>query len=156
MVQYVLIVLHEITWKSDGLCPAQCKMLLFCAKTVMKEPHNFELAHLKMKTEEKHWWVSSSVLSRCFFCATIHVVGDENTWRWMVCQYKGLQVYCFWDFERFFVLPNIACPGYHTVYWLYVTQNSALRVHISGGHCTLQRREWSSSLFINVRRPMFA
>jgi len=24
-----------------GCCPAQCKMLLFCAKTVMKEPHKF-------------------------------------------------------------------------------------------------------------------
>jgi len=34
--------------ESDVACTAQCKMLLFCAKTIMKESHNFEL-----KEEEK-------------------------------------------------------------------------------------------------------
>jgi len=31
----------ELDW-----CTAQCKMLLFCAKTIMKESHNFEPACL--------------------------------------------------------------------------------------------------------------
>jgi len=35
-----------------GCCTAQCKMLLFCVKTIVKESHSFELAHLKKKEEE--------------------------------------------------------------------------------------------------------
>ena len=38
-----------------GWCTAQCKMLLFCAKTIVKESLKFELAHLKKKKEEKHF-----------------------------------------------------------------------------------------------------
>jgi len=47
---------------------AQCKMLLFYAKTIVKESHNFELAHLKKKKkkEEKHF--------RDFFCVNIYCV----------------------------------------------------------------------------------
>jgi len=37
--------------KVMGWCTAQCKMLLFCVKTIVKESHNFELACLKT---EKH------------------------------------------------------------------------------------------------------
>jgi len=33
--------------KAMGWCTAQRKMLLFCAKTIVKESHKFELAHLK-------------------------------------------------------------------------------------------------------------
>jgi len=29
----------------------QCKMLLFCTKTTMKESHNFELSHLEGEEE---------------------------------------------------------------------------------------------------------
>ena len=36
-----------------GWCTAQCKMLLFCAKTIVKESRNFELARLKKKKKKK-------------------------------------------------------------------------------------------------------
>jgi len=57
-----------------GWCTAQHKMLLFCAKAIMKESHHFELAHLK-KNKKK---------TVMFFCATRYVVvGHEalkNEW----------------------------------------------------------------------------
>jgi len=31
------------------------EMLLFCAKTIVKESRKFELAHLKKKKNEKHF-----------------------------------------------------------------------------------------------------
>ena len=34
-------------------CTAQCKMLLFCLKTIIKESPCFELAHLKKKVKKK-------------------------------------------------------------------------------------------------------
>jgi len=36
-----------------GWCTAQWKMLLFCTKTIMKESHKFELAHLKKKKKKE-------------------------------------------------------------------------------------------------------
>ena len=74
--------------KVMGWCTAQCKMLLFCAKTVVKESRNFELAHLKKKKkkERKTFWLSSNFLVQYFhnaFTATRHVVGHEtleNEW----------------------------------------------------------------------------
>ena len=36
-----------------GWCTAQWKMLLFCAKTIMKESRKFELARLKKKKKKK-------------------------------------------------------------------------------------------------------
>ena len=33
--------------KAMGWCTAQCKMLLFCVKTIVKESCNFELGRLK-------------------------------------------------------------------------------------------------------------
>jgi len=60
------------TWKKVmGWCTAQWKMLLFCANTIVKESHKFELARLKKKKKKKKkilavWWLSGSVLSRCF------------------------------------------------------------------------------------------
>jgi len=36
-----------------GWCTAQCKMLLFCLKTIIKESPCFELAHLKKKVKKK-------------------------------------------------------------------------------------------------------
>ena len=38
-----------------GWCTAQCKMLLFCVKTILKESHKFELARLRKKKKEKHF-----------------------------------------------------------------------------------------------------
>ena len=42
--------------KVMGWCTAQCKMLLFCAKTIVKESCKFEQARLKKKKKkEKHF-----------------------------------------------------------------------------------------------------
>ena len=42
------------TWKKVmGWCTAQWKMLLFCAKTIMKESRKFELARLKKKKKKR-------------------------------------------------------------------------------------------------------
>ena len=46
--------------KTMGLCTAQCKMLLFCVKTVVKELHDFEVARLKKKAV---WQLSNLTLS---------------------------------------------------------------------------------------------
>ena len=93
-----------------GWCTAQWKILLFCAKTIMKESHKFELARLKKKKknkkkkkkrrtkrkeeeeeeeeERKTFWPSGDFLVRCFrgafavlFSATGCVVHCENTRR---------------------------------------------------------------------------
>ena len=39
--------------KPMGSCTAQCEMLLFCVKPVMRESGNFELPHLK---KENRFW----------------------------------------------------------------------------------------------------
>ena len=57
------------TWKKPmGWCTAQWKMLLFCAKTVVKESRKFELARLKRKKkkERKTFWPSGNFLVRYF------------------------------------------------------------------------------------------
>ena len=64
--------LNHLTWlqtwkKAMGWCTAQWKMLLFSAKTIMKESSKFELAHLKKekkkkKEKEKHWRFTGSIL----------------------------------------------------------------------------------------------
>jgi len=70
-----------------GWCTAQRKMLLFCAKTIVKESRRFELAHLKKKKKkkkkkEKHfgslatfWFGTFAML----FSATGCVFRHENT-----------------------------------------------------------------------------
>jgi len=66
-----------------GWCAAQCKMLLFCVKTIMKESCNFELACLKKKKRERSlvtFWLGTFAM---LFCTTRHVVGHEalvNEW----------------------------------------------------------------------------
>ena len=78
-----------------GWCTAQLKMLLFCAKTIVKESRKFELARLKKKKnkkkkkkkkkkKEKHfgrlvtfWFGTFAML----FSATGCVVRHENTRR---------------------------------------------------------------------------
>ena len=56
--------------KALGWCTAQWKMLLFCAKTIVKESRKFELARLKKKKKKENilavWRLSGSVLSRGF------------------------------------------------------------------------------------------
>ena len=39
--------------ESNGLVYCWCKMLLFHEKNVVRESHNFELAHLKKKKKKK-------------------------------------------------------------------------------------------------------
>jgi len=52
--------------ESNGL--VHCKMLLFYAKTIVKESHNFKLAHLKKKKkkERKTFWPSGNFLVQYF------------------------------------------------------------------------------------------
>jgi len=68
-------------------------MLLFCAKTIVKVSHKFELAHLKKKKKEKHfghlatfWFGTFTML----FSATECVVRHENTQRRTVGCYNSL------------------------------------------------------------------
>ena len=81
------------TWKKAmGWCTTQWKMLLFCAKTIVKESRKFELARLKKKKEKQF---GRPVTFRfdtfaMLFCATGHVFRHENTRRWTVGRYNGL------------------------------------------------------------------
>ena len=56
------------TWKKAmGWCTAKWKMLLLCAKTIVKESRKFELARLKKKKKKKI--LAGSVLSRCILAS---------------------------------------------------------------------------------------
>jgi len=73
--------------KAMGQCTAQCKMLLFRARIIVRDSDSTELARLKKerkKKKEKHfarfassWSGTFAMLSR----ATGSVVGHENTRR---------------------------------------------------------------------------
>ena len=86
--------------KATGWCTAQWKMLLFYAKTIVKESREFELARrLKKKKKKKKkkentlavWWLSGSVLSRCFLAPLgVLFVDHENTRGWTERCYNGL------------------------------------------------------------------
>ena len=68
--------------KAMGWCTAQSKMLLFCAKTIVKELRKFELARLKKKKKEKHFGRLATFSFGIFamhFSATGCVVRHENT-----------------------------------------------------------------------------
>jgi len=55
------------TWKKAmGWCTAQWKMLLFCAKTIVKVSCKFELARLKKKKKRKK-------ILRDFVCINIYL-----------------------------------------------------------------------------------
>ena len=81
-----------------GSCTAQCKMLLFCANTVVRESAKFELARLKKEEEEEEeeeekenrFWR----FGRGTFATVIHdtgsLLGQENTRRRIVSCHKGL------------------------------------------------------------------
>ena len=75
-------------WKSNGgHALFSVKSVVLCHERVC----NFQLAHLKKKTDFHN-----------VFSTTRSLLGHENTWRWMVHCHKGLQVYCFVFFWRFF------------------------------------------------------
>ena len=66
-----------------GSCTVQCKMLLFCANTVVRESAKFELARLKKEEEEEEnqfWRFGNGT-----FATVIHdtgsLLGQENTRR---------------------------------------------------------------------------
>ena len=75
-----------------GSCTAQCKMLLFCANTVVRESAKFELAHLKKEEEEEEnrFWRFGDFLARYFRDDTGSLLGQENTGRRIVSCHKGL------------------------------------------------------------------
>ena len=67
-------------------------MLLFCAKTIVKESHKFELAHLKKK-KEKHfgrpatfWFGTFAMLFSATGCVVIKTLEDE--WHTVIKAYK--------------------------------------------------------------------
>ena len=91
---YCLVSLQTCK-KAISWCTAQWKMLLFCAKTIVKESCKFELARLKKnknKKKEKHFgclatfWFGTFAM---FFSATGYGVRHENTQRWTVGCYNG-------------------------------------------------------------------
>ena len=84
------------TWKK---AMGWCTVLLFCAKTILKESRKFELARLKKKKKKKNisktfrirrlatfWFGTFAML----FSATGCVVRHENTWRWTAGCYNAL------------------------------------------------------------------
>ena len=80
-----------------GSCTAQCKMLLFCANTVMRESAKFELARLKKtkkKKKKKTDFGGLATIWRSTFATVIHdtgsLLGQENTRRRIVSCHKGL------------------------------------------------------------------
>ena len=77
------------TWKKAlGWCTTQWKMLLFCAKSIVKESHKFDLARLKSILAI--WRPSGFGTFAMLFSTTGCVVRHENTQRWMVGCYNGL------------------------------------------------------------------
>ena len=89
--------------KAMGWCIAQCKMLLFCVKPIVKESCNFEL-HIPSEEEEKRkktFWFGT-YLWNAFFHIIGYVVYYENTGRWMACCYKdfiSLPILIFWCYQ---------------------------------------------------------
>ena len=83
--------------KAMGSCTAQCKMLLFCANTIVRESAKFELARLKKveveeeeEEEENRFW-RLATFWHSTFVTVIHdtgsLLGQENT---RVSCHKGL------------------------------------------------------------------
>jgi len=81
---------NGVASKSDWFEPAQCKLLLFCAKTIVKESRKFELAHLKKKGK-KHFGCLVQYSCNTFLCYWV-CCRSWSTWKRMVHCHKGLQV----------------------------------------------------------------
>ena len=88
-------------------------MLLFCAKSIVKESRKFELARLKKKKNILAVWrLSGSVLSQCFLVPlgvffVMKILEDER--------YDVITAYKLAVLEilrNLFVLACIACPRY--------------------------------------------
>ena len=91
--------------KEMGWCTAQCKILLFYVRTIVKESSKFELACLKKKIKERCLAIrqlSVSVLLRCFF-APLGILSVMKTVEveWYMVAYK----FTFFEiFERLFCI----------------------------------------------------
>ena len=91
--------------KAMGSCTAQCKILLFCAKTVKIDSRNIELACLKKDVENRFWPLGDfhgSILLWCFISPlgvllVTKILEDE------ACKLPYLR---FWEI---FVLSCILC-----------------------------------------------
>ena len=105
--------------KAMGWYTAQCKMLLFCVKTVVKVSHNFDLACLKNKKKrkkEKHfghlvtfWFGTFAMLFR----ATGHVFCHENTQNEQYVVIKAFKFTVFESFKDFFCIYCISALSLH-------------------------------------------
>ena len=117
------------TWKKAmGWCTAQWKMLLFCAKNIVKESRKFELARLKKKKKEERkknispiLRVPGLVLSRCFLAplgVLLVMKTLDNEWYVVI---KAYQLTVLEILRIFFVLSYSACLRYPyiRVYRLY-------------------------------------
>ena len=110
--------------KAMGWCTAQCKMLLFCVKTIVKcVVTQFWTSPKKKKRKGKHFGSLATFRSGTFtmlYRATEHVIQHENTRRWTVGCYKCLQVYHF-PFLRFWDIYQLYNTLCNNLYIQYVT-----------------------------------
>jgi len=86
------MTLLEVASTSNGMCTAQCKMLLFVWKPLWKSHTIFELKR-KRKKNEKHFGYLATFWFGTFlmlFRATRYVADHQNTQRSMVHWHKGL------------------------------------------------------------------
>ena len=80
-----------------GSCTAQCKMLLFCANTVVRESAKFEPSpseERRRRIKKKTDFGGLATFWRGTFATVIHdtgsLLGKENTRRRIVSCHKGL------------------------------------------------------------------
>ena len=108
-----------------GPCTGSIKMLAFCAKTVVTDSHNFEQACLKKEEEEQNrlwllWQFSGSIFYDALLCHW-SLAGHENTSKWIVCCYKGLQLYHFETLKILWtIIYCVSTLSFNVrVYWLH-------------------------------------
>ena len=104
----------EMDW-----CTAQCKILLFCARTIVKGSSKFELACLKKKIKERCLAIrqlSVSVLLWCFFAPLgILFVMKTVEVEWYMVAY----MFIVFEFLRdYFALSYVECLCYPYIYSL--------------------------------------
>jgi len=105
------LVRHQRCEKVMGWCTAQCKMLPFCAKTIMKESHNFEGFGRPVTFCFNTF---TTLFCTTLFCMLFVMIALEHERYVVITAYKILR--------HSFVPSYIACPLYHyRVYWLYVS-----------------------------------
>ena len=81
-------MLREIIQKSNRLCTALCKMLLFYAKMVVRDSHNFELEEEEEENTLVVWRLSGSVLLQYLFMPLGVLLVIEDEWYVVTKAYK--------------------------------------------------------------------